>query len=170
MKCTVFVFLSFHFNLFVLCNICLSRGRESKCFSDGLSEHTGYLFPMRFTCQLRACAIYCLCTEYHKTSILVLWKSINSCTTNQEPKIFVCECACLKSANLDGIGGNLDLVQLPHCTVTVNEVRRSQLMEGFHILSSVGKLSVQLVFGQVHCQCLLPCKWQKEMELYKHVF
>lgn len=161
MKCTVFVFLSFHFNLFVLCNICLSRGRESKYFSDYLSEHT-WNSLVNLT--------HFLCTEYHNTSIHVLWKSINSCTTNQEPKIFVCECACLKSANLDGIGGNLDLMQLPHCTVTVNEVRRSQLMKGFHILSSIGKLSVQLVFGQVHCQCLLPCKWQKEMELYKHVF
>lgn len=57
--------------------------------------------------------------------------------------------------NLDGISGYLDLMQLPHRAVTVNEVGRGQLMKGFHILSSVGKLPVQFVFGQVHRQCLL---------------
>lgn len=57
--------------------------------------------------------------------------------------------------NLDGTGGYLDFVQFPHCAVAIDEVGWSQLMKGFHILSGVGKLPVQLVFGQVHRQCLL---------------
>lgn len=58
--------------------------------------------------------------------------------------------------NLDGAGGYLDLVQFSHCAVTIDEVRRSQLMKGFHILGGVGDLLVQHVFGQVHRQRLLP--------------
>lgn len=57
--------------------------------------------------------------------------------------------------NLDGTGGYLDLVQFSHCAVTIDEVRRSQLMKGFHILGGVGELPVQHVFGQVHRQRLL---------------
>ncbi|TNN83192.1 hypothetical protein EYF80_006525 [Liparis tanakae] len=38
--------------------------------------------------------------------------------------------------------------ELPHRAVTVNEVGRGQLVKGFHVLSSVDKLPVQLVFGQ----------------------
>lgn len=65
--------------------------------------------------------------------------------------------------NLDGIGGDLDLVQLPHGAVTLDKVGRGQLMKGFDVLSSVGKLPVQLVFGQVHRQSLLSCGKHKEM-------
>lgn len=61
-------------------------------------------------------------------------------------------------AHLDGIGGYLDLMQLPHRAVAVDEVGRGQLMKGFHILRRVGELPVQLVFGQVHRQRLLSCK------------
>lgn len=61
----------------------------------------------------------------------------------------------MASTNLDGTGRYLDLVQFPHCAITIDEVGRSQLMKGFHILSRIGKLPVQLVFGQVHRQRLL---------------
>lgn len=66
------------------------------------------------------------------------------------------ECLTLMTfTNLDGTGGYLDLVQFPHCAIAIDEVGWSQLMKGFHILSSIGKLPVQLVFGQVHRQRLL---------------
>lgn len=58
--------------------------------------------------------------------------------------------------HLDSIGGYLDLMQFSHRAITVNEVGRGQLMKSFHILSCVDKLSVQLVFGQVHSQRFLP--------------
>ncbi len=80
-------------------------------------------------------------------------------------EVFVYACGCSICTNLDGIGGYLDLMQLPHCAVTVNEVGRGQLMKGFHVLSSVGKLPVQLVFGQVHSQRLLSYRQHKEMEI-----
>lgn len=63
--------------------------------------------------------------------------------------------ACSLRTDLDGVGGNLDLVQLPHRAVAVDEVGRGQLMKSFHVLGGVDQLPVQLVFGQVHSQCLL---------------
>lgn len=76
-----------------------------------------------------------------------------------------CLLACTFSlfTNLDGIGRNLNLMQLPHRAVTVNEVWRGQLMKGFHVLGGIGKLPVQLVFGQVHSQRLLSYVQHKEM-------
>lgn len=73
--------------------------------------------------------------------------------------------AKLAHTHLDGVGGDLDLVQLPHGAVTVDEVGRGQLMQGLHILRGVGQLPVQLVLGQVHGQRLLPWKQRSNIEV-----
>lgn len=70
-------------------------------------------------------------------------------------------CACGGAhgdSNLDGVGGDLDLVQLPHGAVAVDEVGGGQLVEGLHILGGVDQLPVQLGLGHVHGQRLLSCR------------
>lgn len=71
-----------------------------------------------------------------------------------------------KDTYLDGIGRDLDLMEFPHGAISVNEVGGGQLVQGLHILSGVDQLSVQLVLGHVHGQCLLTYREDRKWNLF----
>lgn len=64
----------------------------------------------------------------------------------------------LFSIYLNGVGGDLDLVEFAHGVVPVDEVRRSELVQRFHSLRGVHHLPVQLVLRHVHGEGLLTCR------------
>lgn len=129
------------------------------------NKHCIYHFQLHLSCKFNNCPIYFLLhmtrPRIHQRAYCIHDSSHRHDSKNMCAVCVVCVCAyiCLQCTNLDGIGGYLYLMQLPHRAVTVNEVGRGQLMKGFHVLSSVGELPVQLVFGQVHSQRLLSYRW-----------
>lgn len=56
---------------------------------------------------------------------------------------------------LDGVAGDLNLVEFAHGAVAVDEVRRGELVQCLDSLGGVDHLPVQLVLGHVHGESFL---------------